>query len=70
LKAEDREELTLLLHRLAGRTSQLGARSLGARFRAEELLLHKGAAINDELEGRVQKLLEELDSLSHEIYSI
>jgi len=70
LKAEDREELTLLLHRLAGRTSQLGARLLGARFRAEELILHKGEAIDDELEQRVHKLLEELDSLTNEIYSI
>lgn len=70
LKAEDREELSLLLHRLAGRTSQLGARALGGRFRAEELSLHKGAVIDEELEKRVHKLLEELELLTNEIYSI
>ncbi|WP_407428746.1 ATP-binding protein [Arcticibacter sp.] len=70
LKTQDREELMLLLHRLAGRTSQLGARSLGSRFRSEELLLHKGKPIDNQLEQRVHKLLEELELLTHEIYSI
>src|SRR5690606_590520 len=32
----DKEEIALLLHRIAGRTSQLGADELGARFRQEE----------------------------------
>ncbi|MGV3703737.1 MAG: ATP-binding protein [Arcticibacter sp.] len=70
LKAEDREELTLLLHRLAGRTSQLGARALGNRFRAEELNLHKGAPIDEEMSKRVHKLMEELEMLTNEVYSI
>lgn len=70
LKAQNRDELTLLLHRLAGRTSQLGARSLGAAFRAEELLLHQGEPIDRTQEQRVHKLLEQLESLTHEIYSI
>lgn len=70
LETDNREELALLLHRLAGRTSQLGARALGARFRAEELNLHNGVAIDSHLQQRVRKLLEELDSLTNEIYSI
>ncbi|PRY50870.1 signal transduction histidine kinase [Arcticibacter pallidicorallinus] len=70
LKAQNRDELTLLLHRLAGRTSQLGARSLGAAFRAEELLLHQGEPIDRTQEQRVHKLLEQLESLTQEIYSI
>lgn len=70
LKVQNRDELTLLLHRLAGRTSQLGARSLGAAFRAEELLLHQGAPIDGAQEQRVHRLLEQLESLTQEIYSI
>lgn len=70
LATDNGEELALLLHRLAGRTSQLGARALGARFRAEELNLHNGAAIDAQLQQRVHRLLEELDLLTNEIYSI
>lgn len=70
LKTDNREELVLVLHRLAGRTSQLGARALGNRFRAEELALHNGSAIDQPMIERIHKLLEELEMLTNEVYSI
>src|SRR5690606_24411237 len=36
LDSSDKDEIALLLHRIAGRTSQFGADELGARFRQEE----------------------------------
>src|SRR5690606_38600016 len=41
LASSEREELTLLIHRMAGRVSQIGAKSLSAEYRKLEIQLEE-----------------------------
>ena len=56
-------EVSLLLHRIAGRTSQIGGRALAARFRSEEIAVEKSGELNAGQIARIQGLIEELSRL-------
>src|SRR3546814_16635994 len=45
MELSDREKLLLLLHRIAGRTTQFDARDLAAQFRTTELSLRKNNSL-------------------------
>ncbi|MEJ2883365.1 ATP-binding response regulator [Pedobacter sp. GR22-6] len=66
LERDDREVLSLLSHRLAGRIAQMGAKALAAAFRALELELRGTSSISSQKENLL-RLLGQLDKL---LYSI
>lgn len=53
-------EVSLLLHRIAGRTAQIGVRELSSRFRAEELELGKTTLLGEDQKQRISLLTEDL----------
>ncbi|PWG80096.1 hybrid sensor histidine kinase/response regulator [Pararcticibacter amylolyticus] len=63
IKKDEIEEVSLLLHRIAGRTAQVGAKDLAAKFRAEEINLNNNPILDNALKGRIAGYTEELDSL-------
>lgn len=63
LAADDDKEASLLLHRIAGRTAQVGAGELAARFRAEEIALKNSTSLNEEQKARIKGYVEELQAL-------
>lgn len=70
IDSNENETVALLLHRIAGRTAQVGARDLGKKFRVEELLIYAYPVIADEQKERIYGLIEELEQLTAEVYSI
>lgn len=48
----------------------MGARDLGKKFRVEELLIYAYPVIADEQKERIYGLIEELEQLTAEVYSI
>ncbi|WP_246197647.1 hybrid sensor histidine kinase/response regulator [Chitinophaga agrisoli] len=69
-KGEDMEQMMLLLHRMAGRTAQIGAGELAARMRVLEISLQQdtvspsdAAAAIDQVAVAMRALLYKVDSL-------
>jgi signal transduction histidine kinase/CheY-like chemotaxis protein/HPt (histidine-containing phosphotransfer) domain-containing protein len=69
-KGDDMEQVSLLLHRMAGRTAQIGAGELAARFRMLEIALQQhtvspedAVAAVDQLAVAMRALLYKVDSL-------
>src|SRR3546814_7910884 len=67
MELSDREKLLLLLHRIAGRTAQIGARDLAAQFRTTELSLRKNNSLEDT---RSEEHTSELQSLMRISYAV
>ncbi len=63
----DIETLSLLSHRLAGRTAQVGARALAASFREMELELRNSDNLENAQIEDLMRLLEKLDKLTYSI---
>ncbi|RXF69700.1 ATP-binding protein [Arcticibacter tournemirensis] len=56
-------EVSLLLHRIAGRTAQIGAKDLAAKFRAEEIMIHNSNTLHNEQKKRIYLYAGELNEL-------
>lgn len=56
-------EVSLLLHRIAGRTAQIGAKDLAAKFRAEEIMIHNSNTLHSEQKKRIYLYAGELNEL-------
>lgn len=70
LQSANAPSARLLVHRIAGRTAQVGAKSLSVKFRREELLLEISEVIDEEQRMRIEDLLKELEWVTAEVYSI
>ncbi|WP_069659074.1 hybrid sensor histidine kinase/response regulator [Arcticibacter eurypsychrophilus] len=70
VESKENETVALLLHRIAGRTAQVGAKDLGRKFREEELLLYAHPVVEDAQKERINGLIDELEQLTTEVYSI
>jgi len=64
LTQNDKEKASLIVHRIAGRTAQIGAKDLAAEFRKMELMLHQSAGISEIHQSEIKKLLEKLSDFS------
>lgn len=63
LEAPDLAQARLIVHRIAGRTAQMGSGELAAEFRDVELQLAAAAELTEELRSGITALLEKLGSL-------
>ncbi|PYF70133.1 hybrid sensor histidine kinase/response regulator [Pedobacter nutrimenti] len=72
LKQNDKEKVSLLLHRLAGRIAQIGSRELAADFRKAEIRMESQNADVQKQKDGILLLCQHLDELIHlmEDYSI
>ena len=64
IKDEDIKTISLLAHRIAGRTAQVGARELATGFRLAEMELDKGGTLTDEGIKHILTLTDQLDMLA------
>jgi signal transduction histidine kinase/CheY-like chemotaxis protein len=64
------KSLSLLLHRVAGRTAQVGAKELAMRFRAEEIAVEKTEVLNDEKKATIIAYANELNFLVEGIQKV
>lgn len=63
MEDDEISEVSLLLHRIAGRTAQMGAKDLAAKFRAEEIIIHNSNALLAEQKKRIYLYARELNEL-------
>jgi len=63
MEEDEISEVSLLLHRIAGRTAQIGAKDLAAKFRAEEIIIHNSNALLREQKKRIYLYARELNEL-------
>lgn len=63
MELSDREKLLLLLHRMAGRTAQVGAKDLAAQFRITEQELRKKQALEEAQKKEINSLMKEMANL-------
>ena len=67
LKDANQSEVRLLVHRLAGRVSQIGAKDLGMKFRVLEQNVANADLIDTAIEVDISVKLEELNELIHKV---
>lgn len=63
LTNDDKATLSLIVHRLAGRIAQIGAKKLAAEFRLMEITLSENEAIDLHQKNKVKGLLQQLNQL-------
>ncbi|MEE1946869.1 ATP-binding protein [Pedobacter sp. KR3-3] len=63
LLKEDKANCRLIVHRLAGRTAQVGAAALAEKFRKLELEIEESVRIDEKIKHQVNNLVDELDQL-------
>ncbi|MGE6220141.1 ATP-binding response regulator [Nubsella zeaxanthinifaciens] len=63
----NQSEARLLVHRLAGRVSQIGAKDLGMKFRVLEQNIANAELIDTAIEIEISAKLEELNGLIHKV---
>lgn len=63
LQQNDQANCRLVVHRLAGRTAQVGASTLAREFRKLELEIENKGQIDIALKGKINHLITELDNL-------
>lgn len=63
VKAGDLALARLILHRIAGRTAQMGSKQLASEFREMEITLSESDSINEALENQIDLLILKLRSL-------
>lgn len=57
------DEVSLLLHRIAGRTSQIGAKDLASKFRIEEIAVQQNRRLEEDQRLRITSYAKELENL-------
>ncbi|WP_207426207.1 ATP-binding protein [Pedobacter sp. SYSU D00535] len=62
----DKEQLMLTMHRVAGRTAQLGAKDLAGKFRVAEVALRENGFAESH-QAELLQYTEELDELIHQV---
>lgn len=67
IELSDKEKLLLLLHRMAGRTAQIGARDLAAQFRTTEIALRQNNSLEDAQKREINSLMKEMTTLVENI---
>lgn len=63
LAENNKEKASLVVHRIAGRNAQIGARDLATEFRKMELTLHSSTSFSESSKSEIKKLLEKLADL-------
>jgi signal transduction histidine kinase/FixJ family two-component response regulator len=63
LEVNDKDKTSLIVHRIAGRTAQVGAKDLAAEFRKMELSLHSSSGLSAAHQSEIRKLMEKLSDL-------
>ncbi|QEC51351.1 signal transduction histidine kinase [Anseongella ginsenosidimutans] len=63
IELSDKEKLLLLLHRMAGRTAQIGAKNLAAQFRITEISLRAKSSLEDAHKKEISSLMQEMTAL-------
>lgn len=63
VKADDLSLARLIIHRIAGRTAQMGSKQLASEFREMEISLSESDSLNEALENRIELLILKLRSL-------
>lgn len=63
LAEKDLATCRLIVHRLAGRTAQMGAKALAEELRLAEIEIANSSTINQNLEMKITRLLDELNAL-------
>lgn len=63
MKEVNINDIALLLHRIAGRTAQVGIGGVAAKFREEELIIRKSMILSPEQEARIHSHIEEINNL-------
>ena len=69
-KGEDMEQVSLLLHRMAGRTAQIGAGELAARFRMLEIALQQNTVLPGDAVAQVDELAVGMKALLYKVDSL
>ncbi|HEY9002166.1 MAG TPA: ATP-binding protein [Mucilaginibacter sp.] len=67
LKTDEVKSVTLLLHRIAGRTAQIGNKALAAKFRIIEIRLQKESAFSQNDADEILSLLNLLQNFTGEV---
>ncbi len=67
MKSQDDEDIVLIIHRIAGRTAQIGASALASGFRLTEMGLHQGQELTDEKISEILELSGKLQALVNQI---
>jgi len=67
VKSYEIEKVILLLHRIAGRTAQIGAGTIAAEFRMAEMELFKDKQLSDDTTAKVLLLTDKLQNLVKQI---
>lgn len=68
MRQDDSEMLLLLLHRVAGRTAQLGAKEIAANFREEEMAIQTNKRIEKDQEARISEYVKDLDLMVSKLH--
>ncbi|WP_199138498.1 hybrid sensor histidine kinase/response regulator [Pedobacter sp. ASV12] len=63
IEKDDKANCRLIVHRLAGRTAQVGAAALAAKFRKLELVIAESPQVDEKIKNQVNSLIEELNQL-------
>ncbi len=63
LSQNDKNKTSLIVHRIAGRTAQVGAKDLAAEFRKMELSLHSSSGLSAAHQSEIRKLMGKLSDL-------
>ena len=66
----DMEQISLLLHRMAGRTAQIGAGELAARMRMLEIALQRDTVLPGDAIAEVNMLTEAVKALLYKVESL
>ncbi|MXV51882.1 response regulator [Pedobacter sp. HMF7647] len=67
ISLKDHDRVALVVHRIAGRLGQFGARDLASLFREAELRLRTRQSIDEELKSELNQLNEKLQNLTSEV---
>lgn len=63
IEKDDKANCRLIVHRLAGRTAQVGAAALAVKFRKLELVIAESPQVDEKIKNQVNSLIEELNQL-------
>src|SRR5690606_18095661 len=69
LQANEREQLALICHKLAGRTSQIGGQKIAIKLRKLEIDIRNNEFDILEIQGIIDQLYRLLDYLKEELHS-
>lgn len=67
LADNNKDEVSLIVHRIAGRTAQIGQQQLASDFRKMEILLHNSTVFSERDQSEIKKLLKKLADLIESI---